>query len=74
MGINEKVLEIRGHSALLIGIKEDRPGKHLQLTSALSIVTLIPHCVNVPWKYPALRTKKQSVKINPMNSSRPYRT
>ena len=67
MSINEKVQEFRGLSTLLIGIKEERPGKHLQLTSAFSIGTQIPHWVNVPWKYPALRTKKLSVKIKPMN-------
>ena len=62
------------YSALFNGIKEERPGKHLQLTSAFSIGTQIPHWVNVPWKYLALRTKKQSVKINPMKSRRPYIT
>ena len=34
----------------------------------------MPHWVNVPWKHPALRTKKQSVKIKPLKSHRPYRT
>ena len=72
--INEKVQEFRGLSALLIGIKEERPGKHLRLTFAFSIETQIPHWVNVPSKHPALRTKKQSAKIKPLNSHRPYRT
>ena len=34
----------------------------------------IPHWVNVPCKYPALRTKKQSAKLKPLKSHRPYRT
>ena len=36
--------------------------------------TQIPHWVNVPWKHPALRNKKQNVKIKPLKSHRPYRT
>ena len=72
--INEKAQEFRGHSALLIGIKEERLGKHLQLTSAFSNGNQIPHWVNVPWKHPTLRTKKQSAKIKPLKSHRHYRT
>ena len=74
VSLNEEGQQFRGRSALLIGIKEERPGKHLQLTSTFSIGTQIPKWVNVPWKYPALRNKKQSAKINPMKSHRPYRT
>ena len=62
-----------GLSTLLIGIKEERPGKHLQLTSAFSIGTQIPHWVNVPWMHPAVRTKKQCAKIKTLKSHRPYR-
>ena len=72
--MNEKVQDFRGHSALLFGNKAERPGKHLQLTSAFSIGTQIPHWVNVPWKHPALKTKKVSAKIKPLKSHRPYRT
>ena len=36
--------------------------------------TQIPHWVNVPWKHPALRIKKQSAKIKTLKSHRPYRT
>ena len=36
--------------------------------------TQIPQWVNVPSKHPALRTKKQSAKIKPLTSHRPYRT
>ena len=57
--MNENVKDIRGISALLIGNKAEHPGKHLQLTSALSLGTLIPHWVYGPWKIPALKTKKQ---------------
>ena len=35
--------------------------------------TQIPYWVNVPWMHPALRNKKQSVKIKPLNSHRPFR-
>ena len=34
--------------------------------------TQIPHWVNVPWKHPALRNKKQNVKIKPLKSRLPY--
>ena len=70
--MNEKVLDFREFSAILIGNKSDRPGKHLQLTSAFSIGTLIPHWVYGPGKDPALRTKKQNVRIKPLKSHRPY--
>ena len=59
--MNEKVQHFRGLSALLIGKKAERPGKPLQLTSAFSLCTMIPHCVYGPWKVPALRTKKKSL-------------
>ena len=74
MNLTEKVQEFRGLSILLIGINEERPGKHLQLTSAFSIGNQIPDWLNVPWKYPALRTKIQSAKIKPLKSHWPYRT
>ena len=63
--MNEKVQDFQGLRALLIGNKAERPGKHLQLTSAFSLVTMIPHCVYGPGKEPALTTKKQSVRIRP---------
>ena len=63
--MNEKVLDFREFSAILIGNKSERPGKHLQLTSAFSIGTLIPHWVYGPGKFPALKTEKQSVKKSP---------
>ena len=43
--MNEKVQDFRGLSTLLIGNKAERLGKHLQLTSAFSLGTPIPHCV-----------------------------
>ena len=43
--MNEKVQDFRGLSALLIGNKAERPGKHLQRTAAFSLGTLIPHSV-----------------------------
>ena len=56
--MNEKVQDFRGLSAFLIGNEAERPGKHLQLTSAFSLGTPIPHWVYGPGKDPALRTKK----------------
>ena len=50
--MNEKVQDFRGLSALLIVNKAERPGKHLQRTSAFSLGTLIPHCLYGPGKYP----------------------
>ena len=50
--MNEKVQDFRGLSSLLLGIKAERPGKHLQLTSHFSLGTLIPHCLYGPGKYP----------------------
>ena len=70
--MNEKVQDFRGHSALLIGNKAERPGKHLLRTAAFSLGTPIPHWVYGPGKDPALRTKKHSVKIKPLKSLRPY--
>ena len=43
--MNEKVQDFRGVSALLIGNKSERPGKHIQRTAAFSLGTLIPHWV-----------------------------
>ena len=40
--MEEKVQDFRGLSALLIGNKAERPGKHLQRTAALSLGTSIP--------------------------------
>ena len=70
--MNEKVHEFRGLSTLLLGNKPERPRKHLQLTSAFSYGTLIPHWVYGHEKDPALRTKKQSVRRKPLKSHRPY--
>ena len=50
--MNEKGQHFRGHSALLIVNKAERPGKHLQLTSAFSLGTLIPQWWYGPGKYP----------------------
>ena len=69
--MNEKVQNIRGLSALLIGNKAERPGKHLQRTAAFSLGTLIPHWVEGPGEDPALSTKKQSVRGKPLKSRRP---
>ena len=66
--MNEKVQDFRGLSALLIGNKAERPGKHLQRTAAFSLGILIPHWVYRPGKYPARRTKKQSVRIKTLKS------
>ena len=60
--MNKNLQDFRGLSALLIGNKAERPGKHLELTSAYSLGTLIPHWVYGPGKVPALRTKKKSVR------------
>ena len=70
--MNEKVQDIRGLSTLLIGNKEERPGKHLQRTAAFSLGTPIPHCVKGTGEDPALRTKKQSVRGKPLKSRQPY--
>ena len=43
--MNEKVQDFRGLGTLLIGNKAERPGKHVQLISALSLGTQIPHWV-----------------------------
>ena len=40
--MNEKGQDFQGLSALLIGNKADRPGKHLQRTAAFSLGTPIP--------------------------------
>ena len=58
--MNEKVQDFRGLSALLIGNKAERPGKHLQRTAAFSLGTRIPHWVYGPAEDPARRTKKLS--------------
>ena len=70
----EKDQEFRGLSDLLIGIKEEHPGKHHQLTSLFSIGTENSHWMNVPWKYPAHSTNEQSAKIKPLKSHWLYRT
>ena len=43
--MNENLPDFGGLSALLIGNKAERPGKHLQQTAAFSMGTLIPHWV-----------------------------
>ena len=43
--MKEKLQDFRGHIALLIGNKAERPGKHPQRTAAFSLWTLIPHWV-----------------------------
>ena len=43
--MNEKVQDFGGLSALLIGNKAERPGKHLRRTAAFSIETPYPHWV-----------------------------
>ena len=70
--MNEKVQDFRGLSALLIGNNPEHPGKHLLLTSAFSLGTLIPHCVYGPGKVPARRSKKQSVRIKPLKAHQPF--
>ena len=66
--MNEKGQDFRGLSALLIGNKAERPGKHLQRTTAFSLGTQIPNWVEGPGEDPALRTKKQSVRGTPLTS------
>ena len=66
--MNEMVQDFRGLSAILIGSKAERPGKHLQLTSAFSLGTLIPHWVYGPGKHTTLRTEKQIVRIKLLKS------
>ena len=70
--MNEKVQDFRGLSALLIGNKAERPGKHIQRTAAISLGTQIPHWVKGPGEDPALSTKKQCVMGKPLKSRRPY--
>ena len=43
--MNEKFQDFRPLSALLIGVKAERPGKHLQRTAAFTVGPLIPHWV-----------------------------
>ena len=50
--MNENLPYFRGLSALLIGNKAERTGKHLQRTSAFSLGTLILHCLYGPGTYP----------------------
>ena len=69
--MNEKVQDFQGLSALLIGNKAERPEKHHQLTSAFTLGTLIPHWVYGRGKDPALRTKKQSLRIKPLSHISP---
>ena len=65
------VQDFQGLSALLIGNKAERPGKHLQRTAAFSLGTPIPHWVWGPGEDPALRTKEISVRGKPLKSLRP---
>ena len=41
--MNEKVQDFGGLSALLIGNKAERPGKHLHRTAGFSLETSIPY-------------------------------
>ena len=41
--MNENLPDFQGLSALLIGNKAERPGKHLQRTAAFSLGTPNPH-------------------------------
>ena len=50
--MSEKGQDFRGLSTLLLGNHAERPGKHLQRTSAFSLWTLIPHCLYGPGTYP----------------------
>ena len=43
--MNEKLPDFLGLSAILIGNKAERPGKHLQRTAAFSLGTMITHWV-----------------------------
>ena len=43
--MKEKVQDSRALSALLIGNKAERPGKHLQRTAAFSMGTPVPNWV-----------------------------
>ena len=70
--MNEKVQDFRGLSALLIGNKAERQGKHIQRKAAFSMGALIPHWMYGPGKDPALRAKKQNVRIKPLKSHQPY--
>ena len=72
MRVREKVQEFWGLSALLLGNKAERPRKHLLLTSAFTLATLIPQWVYGPGKVPALRNKEQNVRRKPLRSHRPY--
>ena len=63
--MSEKVQDFRGLSALLIGNQAERPGKHLQRTSAFSLGTLLPHCLYGPGKYaitPAVAMERKGQK------------
>ena len=40
--MNENLPDFRGLSTLLLGNKAERPGKHLQRTTAISLGTAIP--------------------------------
>ena len=65
--MSEKGQDFRGLSTLLLGNHAERPGKHLLLTSSFSLWTSISLWVYGPGKDPALRAKKQSVRIKPFN-------
>ena len=43
--MNENLQDFKEFSALLIGVKVERPGKYLQRTAAFSLGTPIPHWV-----------------------------
>ena len=57
--MKEKVQDFLGLSALLIGNKAERPGKHHQRTAAFSLGTPIPHWVEGPGEDPTLEQRKK---------------
>ena len=70
--MNENFQDFRELKALLFLNKAEGLGKHLYLTSAFTLGTPIPHWLYGPRKDPALRNKKQNVRIKPLRSHRPY--
>ena len=69
--MNEKFQDFWGFSALLLGNKAERKGKHLQRTSAFSLWTPNPHWW-IGQGRKLIRTEKQSVRRKLLKSHRPY--